>query len=105
MAVAKVEQAYDWVIEELRKTRANKVYLGKVVRWFYGTSGTGTINYKTSGNKVPRSDGATPLMDIPLDFPSNVDYTWYENEVNELLMDIGLVKRPPVVKKTRSKKI
>jgi hypothetical protein len=80
-------------------------YLGKVVRWYYGTEDTGTINYVKSGNKVPRTDGCVPLMDLPLDFPSNVDYNFYINEVNDLLMDIGLVARPPVVKKTRSKKV
>jgi DNA polymerase elongation subunit (family B) len=79
-------------------------YLGKVVRWFYGTDSLGTINYVKSGNKVPRTDGCIPLMDLPIDFPNNVDYNFYINEVNDLLMDIGLVARPPVVKKTRSKK-
>jgi hypothetical protein len=79
-------------------------YLGKVVRWFYGTDSLGTINYVKSGNKVPRTDGCVPLMDLPLDFPNNVDYNWYVNETKDLLMDIGLVKRPPVIKKTRAKK-
>jgi hypothetical protein len=80
-------------------------YLGKVVRWYYGTNDTGTINYKTSGNKVPRTDGCVPLMDLPVDFPNNVNYNFYINEVNDLLMDIGLVARPPVVRKTRAKKV
>lgn len=80
-------------------------YLGKTVRWFYGTDSPGTINYVKSGNKVPRSDGAIACMNLPVDFPNNVDYNWYANEVNDLLMDIGLKERPLVVKKTRSKKI
>lgn len=80
-------------------------YLGKTVRWYYGLNDTGTIHYTGSGNKVPRTDGAIPCMNLPVDFPTNVDYNWYVNEVNELLMDIGLKERPPVVKKTRSKKI
>jgi DNA polymerase elongation subunit (family B) len=79
-------------------------YLGKVARWFYGTDSLGTINYVKSGNKVPRTDGCIPLMDLPIDFPSNVDYNWYVNETKDLLMDIGLVARPPVVKKSRAKK-
>ena len=79
-------------------------YLGKTVRWYYGLGETGTINYVKSGNKVPRSDGAVPCMNLPVDFPNNVDYNWYIKEVDELLMDIGLKERPPVVKKTRSKK-
>jgi hypothetical protein len=80
-------------------------YLGKVARWYIGTSGNGTINYRISGNKVPKSDGAVPLMDLPVDFPSNVDYNYYVNEANELLMDVGLIPRPPKVRKTRSKKL
>jgi DNA polymerase elongation subunit (family B) len=83
----------------------NGEYLGKVVRWFYATgTEVGTINYVKSGNKVPRTDGCVPLMDLPVDFPNNVDYNFYINEVNDLLMDIGLVARPPVVKKPRAKK-
>ena len=80
------------------------IYLGKTVRWFYGTDSPGTINYVGSGNKVPRSDGAIACMNLPVDFPNNVDYNWYVKEVEELLMDIGLKERPPVVKKTRGKK-
>lgn len=79
-------------------------YLGKVVRWYYGTDSLGTINYVKSGNKVPRTDGCVPLMNLPVDFPSNVDYNWYVTETKDLLMDIGLVVRPPVVKKSRTKK-
>jgi DNA polymerase elongation subunit (family B) len=79
-------------------------YLGKVVRWYYGTDSLGTINYVKSGNKVPRTDGCIPLMDLPIDFPNNVDYNWYIAETKDLLMDIGLVARPPVVKKSRAKK-
>lgn len=79
-------------------------YLGKCVRWYYGTDSKSTINYVKSGNKVPRTDGAIPLMDLSLDFPTNVDYNWYVNEVNDLLMDIGLKERPPKVRKTRTKK-
>jgi len=42
-------------------------------------------------------------MDLPIDFPNNVDYNWYVTETKDLLMDIGLVPRPPVVKKSRAK--
>lgn len=79
-------------------------YLGKVVRWVYSTKSRGTFNYRISGNKVPRTDGAYPVMDLPLDFPDHIDYNWYENECNDLLMDLGVIKRPPIVKKTRAKK-
>lgn len=71
----------------------NGEYLGKAIRWYYNGS-EGEINYKSNGNKVPRSDGAQPLMDLPEEFPSDVDYAWYENEVKEMLMDVGVIERP-----------
>lgn len=78
-------------------------YLGKVVRWVYSTDSRGTINYRISGNKVPRTDGCYPVMDLPEVFPEHIDYNWYQNDCNELLMDLGVVARPPVVRKTRKK--
>lgn len=41
----------------------NGQYLGKVVRWYYCKEGT-SIHYATNGNKVPKSDGACPMMDL-----------------------------------------
>ena len=64
--------------------------LGKAVRWYYAKGEDGTINYKTNGNKVPRSDGAKPLMDLPDDFPNDINYQWYFNEAHSLLKDLGL---------------
>jgi hypothetical protein len=37
-------------------------------------------------------------------FQNIVEYNWYVDETKDLLMDIGLVARPPVVKKSRAKK-
>ena len=39
---------------------------------------TGIHNAK-SGNKVPRSDGARPCMDLPTAFPDDVDFDWSQN--------------------------
>lgn len=76
-------------------------YLGKAIRWYYATGEVGTINYKTNGNTVARSEGAKPVMELPAEFPTDVNYDWYINEVNELLMDIGYLERPPKVKLPR----
>ena len=58
-------------------------YLGKVVRWYYAEDGK-TIHYKTNGNKVPKSDGAKPLMNLGetleenvFAFPTDLDYHRY----------------------------
>lgn len=64
-------------------------YLGKVVRWYYAKGEIGTINYIASGNKVPKSDGAKPCMDLPDEFPDDIDYDWYINEANDMLYDLG----------------
>jgi len=65
------------------------VYLGKSIRWYYATGEQGEIVYADSGNKVPRSDGARPLMDLPSSFPEDVDYEWYEKEAQGILHEIG----------------
>lgn len=75
--------------------------LGKAIRWYYAKGETGAITYKTNGNLVARSEGAKPLMDLPDEFPNDVDFEWYIKECQELLMDLGVVKRPPKVKLPR----
>ena len=65
------------------------VYLGKIIRWYYSTSEQGEIIYAKSGNKVPRSEGGKPCMDLPQEFPQDIDYEWYVREANGILEDIG----------------
>ena len=65
----------------------NGVYLGKVVRWYYPKGETGHISYVGSGNKVGKTDGARPLMDLPPEFPDDVNYEWYINEAVDMLYD------------------
>lgn len=72
----------------------NGVYLGKVVRWYYPKGETGHIAYVGSGNKVGKTDGARPLMDLPAEFPNDINYDWYINEAIEMLFDCGFYKKP-----------
>lgn len=65
------------------------VYLGGSIRWYYATGGTGEIIYASTGNKVPRSDGAKPLMALPTELPTDVDYAWYEKEAEDILKEIA----------------
>lgn len=70
-------------------------YLGKVVRYAYYKKVYGTINYVLTGNKVPDTDGAWPLQDLPKEFPADkIDYDRYINETRNILMDIGYLERP-----------
>jgi len=64
-------------------------YLGKAVRWYYSRKTDTPILYTSNGNKVARSDGAMPLMDLPDTFPSDIDYDWYIAEAESILKDIG----------------
>lgn len=72
----------------------NVRYLGKVVRFYIGHSSLGAIYYKEKNkaggrNKVPKSDGAVPVMDLPTTLPTDIDYAHYIREANEILNDIG----------------
>lgn len=61
--------------------------IGKVIRWYYSTDAEGTLNYKKNGNKVPRTDNAQPLMDLPTELPTDIDYDWYINETRSIMRD------------------
>lgn len=65
--------------------------IGKAIRYYYSTSvpSEQTINYAKNGNKVPKSQGAKPLMELPSEFPSDIDYRVYEIEAERLLCEVG----------------
>ena len=68
-------------------------FLGKVIRWYFAKGETGTINYVTSGNTVGKTEGAKPLMDLPDQFPNDIDYDYYINESEQMLYDIGFYQK------------
>ena len=67
-------------------------YVGKTVRWYYSTESKGQLNYKKSGNLVPKSTGAKPLMEYPDDLkvPVDLDYEYYINETIERIETLGI---------------
>lgn len=67
-------------------------YLGKVVRWYYAKNIVGTINYINTNNKVPDTEGARPCMDLPDNFPEDIDFDWYLKRTKELLTDMRYLK-------------
>lgn len=69
-------------------------YLGKVVRWYYAKGEAGHIQYIGSKNKVAKTDGAKPLMDLPKELPEDIDYEWYINTASDMLYDCGALKEP-----------
>lgn len=72
----------------------NGYYLGKVVRFYYAKNIVGTINTVGTNNKVPMTEGAKPCMDLPDEFPSDIDYEKYIQITTEMLYDINYLKRP-----------
>lgn len=67
------------------------VYLGRAVRWYYGANTGGEIVYASSGNKVPKSEGGKPCMQLPEAFPDDIDYSRYEKEALEILEEIAAI--------------
>lgn len=65
------------------------VFLGKTVRWYYSTKVQGIINYVKTGNKVPNTENAMPLMNLPEQFPDDIDYERYVKVAEDVLNDIG----------------
>lgn len=66
------------------------VYLGKAIRWYYANGCGGFIVYASSGNKVPKSDGAKPCLQMPDSFPPDIDFRRYEGEAFGILKEIGV---------------
>jgi hypothetical protein len=66
-------------------------YLGKSVRWYYAKDQQGEIVYAKTGNRVSRSVGAKPCMDLPSSFPDDVDHEWYIKEAEQMLRSLGYV--------------
>ena len=66
-------------------------FLGKAIRWYYAKDQLGEIVYAKNGNKVPKSDGGKPLMQLPNHFPNDVDHEWYIQESKKILRAIGAV--------------
>jgi hypothetical protein len=67
-------------------------YLGKVVRWYYSSTVTGDIVYSESGKKVGSSDGARPCMELPEEFPEDLNYDFYIEKARKILKEIGAIE-------------
>lgn len=68
--------------------------LGRTVRFYQSTSvpQDQAIVYAKNGNRVPKSTGARPAMDIPDTFPDDIDYRYYIFEAQKLLKEVGYVR-------------
>lgn len=71
------------------------VDLGDSIRWYYAVNVYGPIRYIDNGKTVPRSIGAKPALELPSDFPDDIDYEWYVREATAILEDFGLPVENP----------
>ena len=80
----------------LRKVTGGAVWrdepLGKAVRFYYSTDvgPDETINYAKNSNKVPQSDGAKPCLDLPDQFPDDVDFERYVGMAQMVFKQLGV---------------
>lgn len=65
------------------------VALGRSVRWYYRTDSTDYIVDTKSLNKVAGSDGAMPVMELPDQLPTDIDYRYYVSVAEKMLEEIG----------------
>lgn len=65
--------------------------LGRTVRYYNSTevSKDEAILYTLNGNKVSTTSGCRPLMDLPDEFPSDIDYDYYIAEAHKLFQSTG----------------
>lgn len=71
-------------------------FLGKTIRYYYAKGVKGEINYVSSGNKVPNSEGAKPYLERSDEFPDDIDYGFYIRKSYDMLNDIGFYGNKPV---------
>lgn len=83
-------------------------FVGKTVRWIYTTQNPAPMFYRKSNphgnhNKVANSDGCRPLMELPDEFPTDIDYERYLQIANDILIAIGHTPPPAKVRASRKK--
>jgi hypothetical protein len=64
--------------------------IGKSIRWYHSTSTMTAIHYASNNNKVPKSDGAKPVMNYPDNLPTDVDYQFYIQEAKNIIKSTGV---------------
>lgn len=68
--------------------------LGKAVRFYYSNdmANAAQIEYAKNNNKVPKSEGSKPLMDLPDKLPGDIDYQRYIESAKKLLQEVGYAR-------------
>jgi DNA polymerase elongation subunit (family B) len=95
------EETIEWCPDIRRFLSVQKVtgganfrgeYVGaKAVRWYHSRNSSDAIHYVENGNKVPKSDGAMPLMELTGHLPDDIDYDYYIAESRKMLGELGVL--------------
>lgn len=64
--------------------------LGRVVRFYWSQDGD-PITYVTSGNRVPRTEGARPMVELTEALPDDLDLGRYVAEAESLARDLAII--------------
>lgn len=70
--------------------------LGRVVRYYWSTDGD-PILYLTSGRKVAKTDGATPLVELTDQLPPDLDLDRYVREARRLALELAVVEEAGIL--------
>lgn len=63
--------------------------VGKSIRWYYKKGEKDIITYVTNGNKVPNSEGARLVNQLPTEYPTDIDEDYYINKCYSMISDFG----------------
>jgi len=66
------------------------VFLGRVARWMYSTDKSLSINYATTDNLVPKSEGGRACLTLPATVPDDLDIDRYIEETKTNLNNMGV---------------
>lgn len=90
--ILQCQDVRDFVTLRTVKGGATKdgIFIGKAIRWYHSTSTMTAIHYKTNNNKVPKSDGAKPIMNYPDSLPIDIDYQFYIQEAKNIIKSTGV---------------
>ena len=63
---------------------------GRVARWYMTKDKLPPLSYLSSGNQVPKTEGAKVCMTLPDALPKDLNYDWYINEAYSIMADCGV---------------
>ncbi|MBK1683456.1 hypothetical protein CKO18_07670 [Rhodoferax fermentans] len=66
---------------------------GRVARWYMTTADLPPLTYLSSGNQVPKTEGARICMTLPDKLPKDLNKQWYVDEAYAILESIGVKAR------------